>query len=308
MQASDYAFLVVGFLTVGERSDAGVARAVKDGLARAASAPAVFAGTLVLTFVVAARPALTVRDAMGPQLDASGPAWIHGGGPLLLKPCVTRAGSQPWLTDLPAAVTWILFLSFLSGGILDRYARNRAIRGRGFFGACAAHFPPMLRLGIVAFLIHAAISRWLTPRLTGNAYADTGVLAALFGVNLLLTYARVRIVVEDRRSAIGALFGAGRFIRRNPAAAGLHLFSSLLATANVWLVTLSLVGGSPLGSAAGWVFGAVQAFLILASLAAATALFQARLAHASYTAAPPIEWPDSPAAEAIANLARPAVP
>ena len=42
--------------------------------------------------------------------------------------------------------------------------------------------------------------------------------------------------------------------------------------------------------------------LKLALLASEIAIFQARLAHASYTASPPIEWPESPAAEAITNL------
>ena len=32
------------------------------------------------------------------------------------------------------------------------------------------------------------------------------------------------------------------------------------------------------------------------------AYFQGTLAHAAYTAAPALEWPDSPAAEAIGNL------
>jgi hypothetical protein len=43
-------------------------------------------------------------------------------------------------------------------------------------------------------------------------------------------------------------------------------------------------------------------FVLVASWASAIALFQARLAHASYTAGPPLEWPESPAAEAITNL------
>ena len=47
----------------------------------------------------------------------------------------------------------------------------------------------------------------------------------------------------------------------------------------------------------------VRHFLKLAMLASEIAIFQARLAHASYTAGPPIEWPESPAAEAITNLA-----
>jgi len=33
------------------------------------------------------------------------------------------------------------------------------------------------------------------------------------------------------------------------------------------------------------------------------ALFQSRLAHAGYTAAPPAVWPESASAEAIANAA-----
>jgi hypothetical protein len=46
---------------------------------------------------------------------------------------------------------------------------------------------------------------------------------------------------------------------------------------------------------------AVFCYLVLALYASGIVLFQSRLAHAGYTAAPPIEWPDSPAAEAISN-------
>jgi hypothetical protein len=41
--------------------------------------------------------------------------------------------------------------------------------------------------------------------------------------------------------------------------------------------------------------------LALPLVASATVFFQSRLAHAGYTAAPPLQWPESPAAEAIAN-------
>ena len=49
-------------------------------------------------------------------------------------------------------------------------------------------------------------------------------------------------------------------------------------------------------------------FVVLASWASAIALFQARLAHASYTAGPPLEWPESPSAEAITNLSSSSIP
>jgi hypothetical protein len=47
---------------------------------------------------------------------------------------------------------------------------------------------------------------------------------------------------------------------------------------------------------------------VFVSWASAAALFQGRLAHASYTAGPRLEWPESPAAEAISNLSRSAIP
>jgi hypothetical protein len=49
-------------------------------------------------------------------------------------------------------------------------------------------------------------------------------------------------------------------------------------------------------------FTAIHTVFKLATMAAAVSLFQSRLAHAHYTAAPEPVWPDSPAAEAIANL------
>ena len=42
-------------------------------------------------------------------------------------------------------------------------------------------------------------------------------------------------------------------------------------------------------------------YLKLLFYASETAFFQGALAHAAYTAAPAVEWPDSPAAETIAN-------
>jgi hypothetical protein len=42
-------------------------------------------------------------------------------------------------------------------------------------------------------------------------------------------------------------------------------------------------------------------YLKLVFYASETALFQSQLAHAAFTAAPPVVWPDSPSAEAIVN-------
>jgi hypothetical protein len=111
-------------------------------------------------------------------------------------------------------------------------------------------------------------------------------------------------VVEDRRSALGSVLAGLRFVRRNVATVGLYILNGALVlgagTIYHW------VRGLPVS--ADWMRWLLLGcclvllhYLRLAVHASETALFQARLAHASYTAAPPFEWPESPSAEAIAN-------
>jgi hypothetical protein len=214
----------------------GVAHAFSDGIRRVLSAPLLLAGVAAAS---------------------------------LLSPFYPRTASARVLVEY--ALAW----SFLSGGVIDRYARDRPTRGYGFFGACGRHFGAMLRLTLVeAAVLYLAMTRLEDRR---AAITSAAVLA------LLSIYARVRIGVEDRRSAAGALLASARFLRRNPAGAALCL---------LWIAA-----GVPLAYTAR---GAAP-ILLLPWLATTTAFFQSRLAHARYTAAPPLEWPDSPAAETIAN-------
>ena len=65
-------------------------------------------------------------------------------------------------------------------------------------------------------------------------------------------------------------------------------------------------GAAPGGAAlyalvVGEIYVLARHYLKLAFYASETAFFQARLAHAGYTAAPPVVWPESPAAESIGN-------
>ena len=54
----------------------------------------------------------------------------------------------PMATTIAGATTaWLVLWSFLSGGVLDRYARMRPTRTPGFFAACGTHFWRFLRLG-----------------------------------------------------------------------------------------------------------------------------------------------------------------
>jgi hypothetical protein len=125
--------------------------------------------------------------------------------------------------------------------------------------------------------------------------------------NIVFDYARIRIVVEDRRSALGALVAGARFVRRHPAVLRLYLINGgcfvLLA-----LVYALVSPGAPSGVAMwialaiGQVYIVLRHYVKLLFYASQVACFQAHLAHAAYTAAPAVVWPDSPSAEAISNL------
>jgi hypothetical protein len=104
---------------------------------------------------------------------------------------------------------------------------------------------------------------------------------------------------------LGALSAAARFVRRNSAALGLYLLN-----VSAFLVCIAAYGfiapGASGSGAAMWAgFATGQAYVLirlwikLVFWASETALFQARLAHAGYVAAPLPQWPDSPAADAI---------
>jgi hypothetical protein len=222
------------------------------------------------------------------------------------------------------AAVYLLSWIFLAGGIIDRYARDRVTHAYGFFSASGVFFFRFLRLAVVQWAIyavlfgsiHSLLFDRLFPRLTHDMTVERSaflvrlalylVFAALVAAcNVVFDYAKVRAVVEDRRSMLGAVAGAARFVRRNGAATGLFLVNVA-----AFLVCVALYGlAAPSAGGAGWAlwlaFGVGQLYVIarlaikLTFWASETALFQARLAHAAYTASPDPTWPDSPAAEAI---------
>ena len=231
---------------------------------------------------------------------------------------------------LPAAVAvvgtgYLLLWLFLVGGILDRYARNRPTRTAAFFSACGVFFFRFLRLGAVALLVYAllfgplhgwlfgTVYPWATRDYTveRQAFAVRVALYLVFGVllaafNVLFDYAKIRAVVEDRRSMVGALLAAWRFLRRHPLqAAGLYLLNGALFVAVIAVYAFVAPGAGTPGWSLWLGFLVTEAYLLarlavkLQFLASQTALFQGLLAHSEYTAAAVPTWPESPAAEAI---------
>jgi len=330
-----------------------LARSWIDGWRRVFTAPAVAVGVLILTFLLALPLALVVRDeiesTLGGSLAANAMAdgvdytWWEEflAGPSSLGGTFTPAiiGFAATLTNIsdvadgrgPAGslvLVLALYLAswtFLAGGILDRYARQRPTRAHGFFAACGVFFFRFLRLALVSGVVYWWLFTYVHPWLFDDLYVDITRdlsvertaffwrvgLYAVFGsllviANVIFDYAKVRLVVEDRRSVVGALFAALRFVRQHPLrVGGLYALNSLvfLAVLAVWALAAPGVTGT--GPAMWLAFGAAQAYIIvrlllkLQFLASQTALFQASLAHAGYTRRPAPVWPESPAAETI---------
>jgi hypothetical protein len=225
---------------------------------------------------------------------------------------------------------WLMLWSFLAGGIIDRFARARRTRAHGFFGACGMHFWRLLRLGILAWLAYGFLFRyvhgwlfagaypWLTRDMTVERSAFAVRLGAylVFGAllifcNIVFDYARIRIVVEDRRSALGAILAGGRFVRRHLAGAlALYLLNAAAFLALIAIYAVVAPGAPRAGLSMWLVFGVGELYIVarhylkLLFYASETVFFQGALAHAAYTAAPAVLWPDSPAAETIGNADR----
>ena len=226
----------------------------------------------------------------------------------------------------PSPVVWVvvaqlLLSTFLLGGLLDRLARDRAIGAGAFFAACGVYVFRFLRLSVMALAVYAflfiIVHGWLFDRLYPRLITELTVertaffyrlgLYAVFGAlvlftNLVFDYAKVRAVVEDRRSMIGALSAGFRFVRRNPGATvGLYGVNSLafVAVLSAYYLVAPGAAADARAFAIGQVFIVFRVIVRLQFAASQTALFQGRLAHAGYVARPVAKWPDSPAAEAI---------
>jgi hypothetical protein len=329
--------------------------AFREGLRRVNGAPMVLAGMFALTLFVALPLSYALRGMIAAHLGSSLAAdsaaaatnsdwWQEffaqaSGLGTTFVPSIVGFGAvldnlSALLDHTPMAATiagvtaaWLVLWSFLSGGVIDRFARGRPTRSHGFFGACGVHFWRLLRLGAAAWLLYAFLFRYVHgwiftdafPLLTRNVTVErTSFFVWLAGYlvfgtllilcNLVFDYARLRIVVEDRRSAIGAILAGARFVRRHAAGVvGLYLLN---AAGFLLLVALYavVVPGAPRSGLAMWMVLALgelyilgRHYLKLLFYASETVFFQGALAHAGYTAAPALVWPDSPAAETIGN-------
>ncbi len=331
-------------------------QAFRDGIRRVNSAPVLLLGVWVMTLLVSLPLTFAMSSELAQHLDASLEAdaaasgvnhdWMQefrgraSGLGTTFSPTIIGFGAildnlsafvdqehRPLLIVCAAAV-YLALWTFVTGGLIDRYARDRNTRVEGFLWASAVHAVRFLRLGLVAALVYGLLFRVVHPWLFGTLFREltddlTAERSAFFlrlalyvlfaialaGCNLVLDYAKVRIVVEDRRSVLAALSGAVRFLRRNGGAAA----ALYLADAALFAAVLALYAAvAPGAGSSGWPmwlgFGIAQVYLLarlwvkLVYWASETALFQGRLAHAGYVAAARPIWPDSPAAEGFGGF------
>ena len=325
----------------------------RDGFRRVLHAPAVPASVFAMTFLAALPLALALRGMIeghlgrsmvaGTVADAVDYGWwqefsssASGLGatfsPVIIGFAATLDNvsslleAQPESFPVAAALAgYLLVWTFLSGGIFDRYARQRPTRAHGFFAASGVFFWRFLRLAIVVgaaywFLfsyVHVWLFDDLYTRLTRDLtvervaflwrvvlYASFG--AALVAVNVVCDYARIRTVVEDRRSVVGALRAALAFVGRCPGRVfGLYALNAVVFLLLLAVWALAAPGAGEMGLSMWLGFAGTQLYLLarlllkLQFMASQTALFQRSFAHAAYAVAPAPAWPQSPAAEAI---------
>jgi hypothetical protein len=279
-----------------------------EGWRRILRAPAVTSGLLVGTLLAVT----TWAGGRTSQDLLSAVKWIlvhevFGFGGLFTFVSGLVVSRAMVLTFLPITF-YLVFWMFISGGVLDRLARNRETRTAAFFSACGVHFFRFIRLGALlalpSMLVVWVAVTMVTPHRTVVSDAAAIFLFAILSV--IGDYAKVRLVVEDRHSAFGALAASVRFVARHP----LQVFVLYALNAAVMMLAVAAsrrfsAGPTPNQSIFLLVYSLAVLLQILARLsfmASSIALFQSKLAHAGYVAAPLPMWPDSPSAEALQNL------
>ena len=322
-----------------------IVSSLRDGLRRVLRAPVILTGVTLLAAATAAPLNLLLQTEPPHPGDTASYGWtidwmrrcaapamqVDRSTDTIVTGCAAVVALAPGAPSDRSAQTFVigyllagglLLWTFLSGGVLDRYARDRPTRTTGFFSACGWNSARLLRLLCLSALTHGLlftlVHHWIFSDLYSLATSDGAaitqavvvrtVLYLVFGclvaaVGLVFDYARVRAVVEDRRSAIGALLAAWRFVRRRPAAcAGLYVVNGIIFGA-----ALSVTRIAP-SEASVWLLSVTLACLALRVAgrlyfyAVETAYFQSQLAHAGYVAAPAPVWPESPSAEALGRL------
>jgi len=200
-----------------------------------------------------------------------------------------------------AGMLFLLVWAFFGGGILSRYARPEKLYTRStFFADSGEYFLRFVRLVILSILVYLALYQWvaaplfrLIDRLTRDTPAEipemvySGLVFLLLAfllmiLSMAMDYAKIAMVVENRRSSILAFLRGLRFVFSNKLKSlGLYLLLILVGVilfgiygllapgpnqANDFTLIVAFIGGQ--------VFLIARLILKLWFLAGQTMLFQ----------------------------------
>ena len=229
---------------------------------------------------------------------------------------VARFSYKPYSSWSEILVVYSIIRAWWTGGILHRYAQNRPMRAGAFQRACGTFFFRLLRLHLLSALILGSslyVAEWMMFH-----QINLGVMlgfGSLFGLgyifcDVVLDYAKVRTVVEDRRSMVFAIAAGFRFVVRRPGAVvRLYLLNATIGFIGFGSFALGYYYPVPVGLP--WLlvllllvalgFVVVLGWVPLLFLSTQTAFFQDELAFPGYTAGASVSPPDSPITEVVAG-------
>ena len=247
-------------------------------------------------------------------LDATfTPTIIGFAAPLDNLSALADGTARPWALAGPV-VLGVAIWAWLWGGLIERFARGRAIGVREFARSGWRHAPALMAVSAIGALVSLAlyatvhaflfgpVFRWLADRAASerDAFFWRVALYAVFlalwmGAALVIDYTRVAVVAAKAGVRDG-LAGAIGFVRTHPGSVvALYLVCGALFMALLSLYAAAeIYGGTQLGGwralaiGQGYIFGRLGIRLMLA--ASEVALFQA-----ATTGAPPV-GPSAPVA------------
>ena len=209
------------------------------------------------------------------------------------------------LVVVVGSVVFVTLLWLLTPGILCRLAAGRRIGAGIFAGACGAFAGRIVRLNIVSMMFYGTLvgtfHQWLFDDVFDALTRETTVERTAFAVrvlcyllffallalcNLVFDIAKVRLVVEDRRSVLATIIAALDFTLSNVrlvfGAYGANL-ATLGVVVGAYAAVAPGVGGAGAGMWATFVVGqlyvAARLFVKLAFWASGISALQARLAY-----------------------------
>lgn len=192
------------------------------------------------------------RDRTRGIADSFGP-WVLGAGPFLhtLEVLLEDGfGKLPSAVFGAAAIYLLLHTFVLSAAVSSLHLHPGGGGTREFLRNGAEYFGRFLRLSVLSLLLYACLRQvllpvdgWVDSFSAGAATEVTGfylslgryllVLVLVLGLDLILDYARIKVVLEDRTSILLAVVAAARFCKTNFLGAG-GLYLLLVGFTLVW--------------------------------------------------------------------------